>query len=152
YDYTPTTQTLTFSNGDAAKLFTVQLSNDTVTEVGETFLAVLSGAATGSPATGTGTIIDPANVTFSITPTTATATEGSPIAFTVSRNFNPGSTQTVVFSTGEGTAHSSGTAAAGTADFTATNTTLTFAPGVTSTTVTVATANDTVFEGTENFS
>ncbi|HKQ36617.1 MAG TPA: Calx-beta domain-containing protein [Verrucomicrobiae bacterium] len=60
-DYTATNGMLTFTNGEAAKVVAVQLTNDRQEEGTETAQLVLSnpgGAALGNPATATLTIID----------------------------------------------------------------------------------------------
>lgn len=61
-DYTGITQTLTFADGETAKVVTVTLLDDSTQEADETFTLNLSnptsGATLGTPASATATIID----------------------------------------------------------------------------------------------
>ena len=98
--------------------------------------------ATLGTATGTGTINDDeASPTLAIGNASATE-DGGNVVFTAT--LSPASSQTVTVNY----ATAGGTATSG-ADFTATNGTLTFPTGVTSQTVTVPVANDTVAEPNE---
>jgi hypothetical protein len=72
------------------------------------------------------------------------ATEGSPITFTVTRSSNSG-TSSVNYATADGTAHAG-------SDYTAASNTLNFAAGQTSQSFTVSTTDNAVVDGQRNFS
>jgi len=147
-DYTGTTGTLTFATGTNSRTFTVQTTQDLLAEGNETFTATLSnatGGATLGTASALGTVVDDDIPTFSVS--TASASEGGVITFTVTRSLNaPGVNQTVQFAT------TLGGATAGAGDFTANAGTLTFGDGVLSRTFTVQTTADALFEADETFS
>ena len=150
-DYTATSGTLSWANGDAAnKTFTIPITNDTLDESNETFTITLSnptgGATLGSPSTGTVTIVDnDATPTVQFSTTASSGGEATtPASITVTLSASSGQTVTVNYAT------SNGTAAAG-SDYTATSGTLTFAPGVMSRIITVPIMNDTAVEGSETF-
>jgi fibronectin-binding autotransporter adhesin len=108
------------------------------------------GTVTG-PDPGVITLIDPAP-SFDTTQievpqisiSDPTVTEGGAAAFTVTLDQPSDQTVTVNFATADGTAMAPG-------DYTAATGTVTFAPGVTSQTVTVQTIDDTLTEETETF-
>ena len=146
-DFTPVSGTLTFAASETSQTVRVQTIEDRNHESNETFTLTLSSATNATldtNASATGTILDndpPPMVSVS----NASATEGSSVSFTVSLSADSGRQVTVQYAT------SSGTATSGT-DFTATNGTLTFAPGTTSQTVNVSTTeDDTNNEGDETF-
>jgi len=142
-DYTAQSATLTFAPGETSKPITVPTIDDTVVESPETVLVNLSsptGGATITTAQGSGTINDN-DASFAIGNATA-VTEGGTLTYTVTRTGGSSSTNTVNYATASGTA-TSGT------DFTATSGTLTFAPGDTTKTITVATIDDSVIESAE---
>jgi len=149
-DYTTATGTVTFAPGETSKPVTVTVLGDTIDENDETLTVGLSNpvnAVAGSPATGTGTIVDDDTATLAISG--AAVTEGSSgsvnAVFTVSLSTASSQTVTVQAATADGTA------AAG-ADYTATGpVTLTFAPGQTSQTVAVPVLGDTIDEVDETF-
>src|SRR5262249_27480848 len=140
-DYAAASGTLTFNPGETSKTVSVAVNGDTVTESNETFYVNLSGAtnATVARPQGTGTILNADNPP-AITVNDVTVTEGTGstvyAVFTVSLNQAGTQPITVTYST------SSGSATSGT-DFTAVSGTLTFAPGETSKTVSVAVTGDT---------
>ena len=146
-DYTAVTaSTLTFAANETSKTITVSVTGDTANEGNETVAITLSNASTGiSTASGTGTIIDN-DLTFSIDSPSVTEGDSSTanLTFTVTLNASSTSPHTVDYADA-----GTGTATSGT-DYTAvTANTLTFAPGVTTQTITVSVTGDTVDEGHE---
>ena len=137
----------TIAAGQTSVLVRTPIVDDVFNEASENFTltaTVTSGTTTNPAATGTGTIGDndgPPSV--SINNVTVNEAAGT-ATFTVTLDVASGLPVSVDFAT------SSGTATAG-ADFTTTNGTLNFAPGVTSRTITVSILNDALFEGSENF-
>jgi ethanolamine utilization protein EutQ (cupin superfamily) len=145
-DYVANTGILTFAAGDTTKTITVQVKGDAINEATETFTVHLSNpsGATISDADGTGTITnDDAQPTFTVANTTQNEGAGS-ATVTVTKNGATAFTTTVHYATSDGSATAP-------ADYAATAGDLTFAPGDSSMTFTVAITNDTVFEGDENF-
>jgi hypothetical protein len=127
----------------------VPIVNDTLDEATETF-TLLATTRTGAgytlnpSASGTGTITDD-DPTPTLTVNDLTVDEAAGTAtFTVSLSTASGQTVTVGYNT------SNGTATAG-SDYTAVTGTLTFSPGVTTQTVTVAIADDALNEASETF-
>ncbi len=146
-DYASVTgSTLTFAANETSKTITVSVTGDTANEGNETVAITLSNASTGiSTASGTGTIIDN-DLTFSIDSPSVTEGDSSTVnlTFTVTLNASSTSPHTVDYADA-----GTGTATSGT-DYTAvTANTLTFAPGVTTQTITVSVTGDTVDEGHE---
>ncbi|MES2583292.1 MAG: retention module-containing protein, partial [Pseudomonadota bacterium] len=138
--------TLTFAPGETTKTVTVNITNDTTVESNETFNVNLSNASTNATivdAVGVATIVDNEP---RISINDVTVNEGAGTAtFTVTLSEAAAGNVTVQYAT------ANGTATAG-SDYTAAAlTTLTFAPGETSKTITVAIANNPAVEGTENF-
>lgn len=151
-DFTSTSGMLTFPANTVTltQTITVPTLDDLITEGTENFNMTLS-APTNSTITGTnpaiGTIADNETPpTLTITNTTAGAEPSTANVFTVTMSNQTASAVTVNYAT------SSGTATSGT-DFTATSGTLTFAANTTTLTqsISVPTTDDTVFEGTEDF-
>jgi urease beta subunit len=149
-DYVATSGTLTFADGETSKTFTIPIIDDNLVENNETFNLALSnptgGAALGSPATASVTIIDndvpqPGILQFSTSGYSVNENGGS-ATITVTRTGGSNVPVTVNYAT------SDGTATAG-ADYTATSGTLNFAIGETSKTFTVPITNDTLVEGNE---
>ena len=151
-DFTEVTATtLSFAAGDTTKTVTVQTTEDALAEADETFSVTLSnptGGATIAPdgGTATGTITDDdAAPSFSVAD--ASAPEGEDIEFTITRSGATGNAVTLDWAT---TLVDGGAAAT---DFTeVTATTLSFAAGETTKTVTVETTEDTLAEEDETFS
>lgn len=144
-DYTAASGTLTFAPGQTSKTVTVATIDDSAEEPSETVnltLSSASGAVIGA-GVGVGTIIDN-DQPVSISVANASATEGGNVTFTVSLSAVSAGTVTVAYAT------SNGTATAG-SDYTAASGTLTFSPGETSKTVSVATIDDATAESTETF-
>ena len=147
-DYTAVSGTLTFAAGTTSQTFTVSVTGDTVNEANETLTVTLSNASAGTSiatASATGTITDNDTPSFSIdSPSVTEGDSGSvTMTFTVSLNPAGASQHTVNY------ARTGGTAASGT-DFTALSaSTLTFAAGTTSQTITVSVRGDTLDESNE---
>ena len=141
------TGTLTFAPGEGARTFTVATAEDTTDEEDESFTVTLSNLSnarlTGGTATGTIEDDDGAPV---LRIADASAAEGSAITFTVTLEPASGKTVTVDYAT---SVESGDTATAG--DFTAKSGSLSFGPGDTEKTFTVATAEDTTDEVDETF-
>ncbi|OYV03368.1 MAG: hypothetical protein CFE26_21295, partial [Verrucomicrobiales bacterium VVV1] len=153
------TGTLTFAPGVLTQTVTLNVTNDTVYEVSEAFAVNLSNASAGAgiaDGIGAGTIKDdgtgspPGGPSDNDAPTLAIAGPVSvneaagTLTYTVTLSNAASGPITVAYNA------ASGTATAGT-DFSSAAGTLTFAPGVTSQTFTVAITNDTTFEGAENY-
>jgi hypothetical protein len=150
-DYTATSGTLTFNPGVTTQTITVNVIGDTNVEPNETFLVNLSAPtnATIAVGQGTGTIInDDVAATPTLSINNVSANEGNsgttPFTFTVTLSAASASTVTVTFATADGTATAG-------SDYTATSGTLTFAPGVTTQTITVSVIGDTNPEPNETF-
>jgi hypothetical protein len=148
-DYTTTSGTLTFAPGVTSRTLSVAVLGDTRNEVSETFLVNLSAPTNASIADGQGqgTILNnDALPTLSIN--NVTVTEGNTgttsAVFTVTLSAASGQTVTVDYATADGTATAPG-------DYTEASDTLTFAPGVTSRTLTVFVVGDTMKEKTQTF-
>lgn len=172
FDYDAVLGTLTFAPGELSKTIQVPLKNDTVYEGPETFQIVLTdptnakvtAAGTGvdstKDGTGIGTIVD--DGTGTLDPDTPPGTPLDNDKPTIAINdmvVNEGAgtaTFTVTLSNAAkmpvsvAYASADGTATAG-LDYTAVSSTLTFAPGETSRTITVPILNDNVYEGAETF-
>ena len=112
--------------------------------VNVTFTVTDNSGAVSSPATtpiAVAAVIDP---TISIDDVSVNEAAGT-VTFTVTLDQPTTATVAVNYNTGDGTATSG-------ADYTANSGTLTFAPGVTTRTVTIDITDDAIFEGSENFS
>src|SRR5262249_41044280 len=152
-DYTATSGTLTLADGETSKTFTIPILDDSLVENDETVNLTLSsptgGASLGSQTTATLSIhsddvaqagafqFSASNYTVSETQATAT--------ITVTRTSGTNVGASVSFAT------SNGTATAG-SDYTAASGTLNFAAGETSKTFTVSIINDTTVENPETVS
>ena len=152
YVAVPTT-TLSFAQGETSKTISVTINGDTTAESNENFNVNLSNAvgsgATIADGTGVGTILDDdvAATVGNISIDDVTVTEGNSgtklATFTVSR------TGTAAFSVDYATANGSATAGS---DYVAVpSTTLNFAAGETSKTLSVTINGDTAVEGNETF-
>jgi hypothetical protein len=152
-DYTAKSGTLTFLPGVASQTVSVPITNDSIDEVDETVLLNLSlpvdSPATITDAQGVGTIVDDDGPTISIDDVTLSA-EGATgttqtATFTISLSTASAQTVTVRYTTANGTAVAP-------ADYTAVAlTTVTFAPGETSKTVSVTVNGDALDEVDETF-
>jgi YD repeat-containing protein len=149
HDYTVTGSTLTFAPSETTKTISAPTIDNSVAEPVETFrmnIQDASGGATISDSQGIGTINDndtaSAPTSFSIND--ATATEGGTLVFTVTRAGGTSQTQTISYGPLDGDAWYG-------SDYTVTGSTLTFAPGETTKTISAPTINNTVAEPTEFF-
>jgi len=149
-DYTATSGVLSFAVGQISKTIDVLITGDTQVETDETLLVKLvsaTGATIATPqATGTIRNDDQAPPLPTLSISNASVTEGNSgtvnMTFTVTLSQPQTSTVTVKYATADGTATAG-------SDYNATSGTLTFAPGVTSQTITVAVRGDTLVEGAE---
>ncbi|MES2992770.1 MAG: Calx-beta domain-containing protein [Pseudomonadota bacterium] len=140
---------VTIAAGTSSVLVRTPITNDLLDEVSEAFTLTAtrtSGTTSNASAVGTATITDN-DPTPSLSINDITVNEAAGTAtFTVTLSAASGQSVSVGYNTSNGTA----TAGVG-ADYTATSGTLTFAPGVTTQTITVTIANDTTYEGSETF-
>ncbi|NLO38261.1 MAG: hypothetical protein GX115_02130 [Ruminiclostridium sp.] len=149
-DYTNTSGTVTIPAGNTLVTVTVPINNDTIDEENESFYLNISNPSVGEITDNQGicTITDDdAAPTMSISD--ATVTEGNSgtanLVYTVTLFQQSGKIVTVDCATQDGTATVADN------DYTAKATTLTFAPGETSKTITVEIPVDTVYEPEETF-
>jgi len=156
-DYTAGNGTVTFAPGETSRTITVQVNGDTTVEPDESFTVNLTnptGNATIADAQATGTIVNddqqappaPGQISINDLSQAEGNTGQTPFRFTVSLDRAQSAPVTVDFSTLAG----AGTATAP-SDFTATNGTVSFAPGETSKTITVQVNGDTTVEPDEVF-
>jgi chitinase len=150
-DYVATSGTLTFAPGVTSQTISVGIYGDTLYENNPTFQVNLSSPtnATLARATATGTITDDVSApTVSIgnvaVQKTATAGVSATAVFTVTLSAASGLSTTVSYATVNGTALSG-------KDYVATSGTLTFAPGVTSQTISVGIDGDSLYEANPTF-
>ncbi|AKE63138.1 Alkaline phosphatase [Microcystis aeruginosa NIES-2549] len=149
-DYTNTSVTVNFANGETSKTVTIPVVNDGVFEPNETINLTLinptNGATIGTQNTATLTIIDndtlPGIIGFSGANFTVNE-DGTPITQVTLTRTGGSNGEVSVTLTPDG-----GTATAG-SDYNNTPITVTFANGETSKTVTIPINNDTVYEPTE---
>ncbi|MFT6955878.1 MAG: carbon monoxide dehydrogenase subunit G, partial [Halieaceae bacterium] len=142
-DYNPTSGTVTFAPGITSIDVPVSTNTDELDEPTENLFVNLSGAigATIADPQGEIQIVDDFTPTLSIND--VTVTEGQTAVVTVTLSTSVDEAVTVNFATANGSAVSG-------ADYDAASGTLTFAPGQTTATVSVATIDDEVDENTEN--
>ncbi len=134
---------VTIPAGQTTAPVAIQLISDALDEADETFTLSLSNPTSGTLSDGTATVTiqdDDAEPSLSIA--AATAAEGASATVTVTLGAASGKPVTVDYATSDGTATSG-------ADYTAANGTLTFAPGTTTQTFTVALLDDALIEGDE---
>jgi trimeric autotransporter adhesin len=156
-DFVNTGGTVNFANGETTKNFTVGICDDALFEGSETFNVTLAnatgGATIGSPSTAVVTITEikaQPSLQFN-SGTTSVAENGGTVSLTVTRTGAADNAVSVDYATSNGTA--TGGASCGTGvDYVTSNGTLNFATGENSKSFTVTICNDTVFEGSENFS
>lgn len=148
-DYLPTSGVLSFANGESLKTFTVPILDNSIIDGDRTFGITLSNVQPSSAAQlvtkfATVTILDN-DVGFFFTNSVLSVSESSNLLVTVVRtNGSPTGTNSVAYST------SDGTATAG-FDYTAASGVLTFANGETVKTFVVPILEDTLVEGNETF-
>ena len=143
-DYTPVTGTHTFLEGETSKEVTVDITNDALDELDETFTLRVTrneGDATIGDGDGTGTITDD-DPTPSIAVSNPDVTEGGSLVFQLSLSAPSGRTVTVDYATAPGTATDP-------ADYAGTTGTATFAPGEIHKFITVTTVDDNIDEDSE---
>ena len=144
--WTPATSA-TFAPGATSVLVRAPVVDDAIDELDETFslsATTTAGTTVNPSASGTATIVDnDAAPTLSINDVTVNEAAGT-ATFTVSLSAPSGLAVTVDFATADGTATAG-------ADYSASSGSLSFAPGVTSQTITVPILNDNTYEGSENF-
>ncbi|WP_151117900.1 Calx-beta domain-containing protein [Hypericibacter adhaerens] len=155
-DYTSLSTVLTFTGGQTSQTVSVQTVDDTLVEGTEDYSVHISGPSSGAIGIGTAPtdIIDSDHISqWNITGSTQ-VTEGDTAIYTVSYTggvLASGQTATIVVETGPGT-NGSEPDAEGNTDYTSLSTTLTFTGGQTAQTVAVHTVDDTLIEGTEDYS
>ena len=146
-DFSPATGTLTFGHGANVAFFDVPILNDATPEVNEVFNVTLSGvtgeAALAAPTTATVTIATDEAV-VALASAAYTVAEGGAVQVVVNRFGNADLAFTIGLTTLSGSA-------VGGSDFTSQYRALSFAPGETSKTVTVATLADQVQDPDETF-
>jgi len=152
-DYTDTSGTLSFADGELNMTFNVPITDDSNYEGDETFVLDLSnvtgGAFAGAPMSATVTITEndpvPQAGSLQFSGASYSVNEGgTEILVTVTRTGGTAGAVTVDFAT------ANGSASAG-SDYAATNGMLSFADGITSQTFTVSVVDDAVYEGNESF-
>jgi T5SS/PEP-CTERM-associated repeat protein len=143
-DYTAVSGTLTFTNGEVSKTFTVPIIDDAIAEANETINLTLSnptGGVLGSPSTAILIIIDNDGGTLQFSASGYTVNEnGGTATVRVNRVNKTGGTVTVDYATRDGTATNG-------VDYTAVSGTLTFGNGVTYKTFTVPIIDDLIYQG-----
>ena len=148
-DYSARSGSLSFAPGVTSQTVLVPVLGDPLDEIDETLSVKLSAPSNASiaDAEGVGTILDD-DAAPAISVNDVSVIEGDDgavdLVFTVGLSQASGQTVTVAYATGDGTA------AAG--DYTAVSGSLSFAPGVTSQTVTVPVLGDQLDEIDETFS
>ncbi|MEN3068225.1 retention module-containing protein, partial [Uliginosibacterium sediminicola] len=140
-----TGSTVSVPAGATSFVVRVPTVDDVISESTETITLGASTPINTSAVVGTGSILDNDSSTLSISGPSDVNEAATAVTYTVTLSTPSSSAVTVNYST------ANGTATAG-ADYTANSGTLTFAPGETSKTITVAILNDTVYEGAETFS
>jgi YD repeat-containing protein len=136
--------TLTFAAGETTKSVAIATTQEAVYEANENFVVYLSaatGGATIGDSQGVGTINnDDAAPSFAIN--SASATEGQPVNFTVTRSGATSFSHAVSFATANGTALAP-------PDYTSSSGNVVFQPNETTKTLTVATIGENFFEPNE---
>ena len=152
-DFVSQSGMLSFAPGETSKTIFIDVVGDTAYESNESFAVALSGAtgnATIKTASATGTITNddaqPALPTLAISSVSALESVGT-FVFTVTLSSPSATSVSVRFATANGTAVSGGR----TADYSSASGTLTFNPGETTKTISVAVRNDNTVEPDETF-
>jgi len=145
-DYTAVSQDVSFAAGMTAQTVSIPITDDAVLEGNETVSLSLSspsaGTTLGSPSTATLTIVDNDRA-FAFGAAGYSVGEGAGSAtITIKRSGSTAASDSVHFAT------ANGTASAG-SDYKSVSTTVSFASGESSKTVSVPITSDTVLEGTE---
>ncbi len=144
-DYIEDTGTVTFAPGDTSETIDIDIVGDTIDEANESFEIHLSNVTNAGTADTTATvmIIDDDTAVLGIADAQV-AEDGGQVTLTVSTLTAADRVMTVNVATADGTATAP-------ADYTAVNTQLIFAPGVTSQQVVVTILDDETVEGDESF-
>jgi hypothetical protein len=152
-DYTSSSGTLSFENGEVSKSFTITILDDTTYEGNEAFSINLSnpsgGASLGTQSTSEVTITEndptpqPGSLQFSVSTLDVIENSGN-ASVTVTRVNGSYGTVTVDYNTTDGTATAS-------MDYTSTIGTLTFSDGELSKTILIPILDDTTYEADESF-
>ncbi|WP_247312211.1 DUF4082 domain-containing protein [Bradyrhizobium sp. 141] len=140
---------IVFAPGESTKSFTISIVNDQLTEGTETFAVGLQNPSSGSlgaPRTVLVSIVDDDSPTaIAMADAAVTVTEGTPTAtITLLRSGSATQAATVGFTTSNGSAVSG-------LDYTTTSSTVTFAAGQVTQTITIPIINDTTPESDETF-
>lgn len=148
-DFQSTSGSLTFNPGQTSKTITVLVNGDGTFESNETFFVNLSGNVNAgiNDGQGVGTISNDDGVP-SLGITDASVGEGGSVLFTVTLSNASAQTVSVNYATANGTTPSSASAGM---DYSAGSGTLTFNPGETTKSFSVATVNDAIDELHETF-
>jgi len=148
-DYQAAGGTLTFAPGETSKTITVRVIGDRIPEPSETFVVNLSGAtnATIADGQGVGTIVDdePRVSIGDVTKREGRNGKATMFTFTITLSAAYDQAVTMSFQT------VNGTATTGDNDYVAKTGTLTFAPGETTKTITIAVKGDSKREAGETF-
>ena len=153
-DYTPLLQTLSFSAGEASRVVTVPLTNDTLKEATESFEVFIMNPSIGAQysadtSSALVTLIDSDSTNWRLTYELTATSEAAGVApIRVIRQGDASAAGTVVLQTAGGTASGAGNALNG-SDYTPLLQTLSFAAGETGKIVNLALSNDSAAEGDE---
>lgn len=150
--FTTTSGTVTFAPGAATTTVTLDPTPDGLIEPNETaILTVVSGAgysASGAPATGT-IINQVATVSLSVTPAIVSEVGSTNLVYQFTRTGNLSGEATVFFTVGGSAVFAADYSQSGAASFSATEGSVTFAPGASTATITVDPSIDSIFESCE---
>ena len=156
-DYTATSGTLNFANGETSKTFQIPILDDSTTELEETFTVVLHTASLdmlGTPNVLTVTLQDHLTVPFMF-PFDASVQEGNSgtkdMLFLLNLSVPTGKTVSVNYATANGTAIGGAACGSPSVDYESKSGTITFAPGQTSFTLPIKICGDTSAEANEQF-
>ena len=149
--FTGTTGTINFAAGETTKTITIDPTADTIVEIDETVaLTLLAGTGynnIATPAAVTGTITNDDFPIINLSPDQKILegeTNPQNVTYTVTLSTSSTQTITVNYATADGTATAG-------LDYTSTNGTLTFAPGITTRTINIPILNDNLNEADETF-
>lgn len=156
-DYTATSGTLNFANGETSKTFQIPILDDSTTELEETFTVGLHTAnldMLGTPNVLTVTLQDHLTVPFMF-PFDASVQEGNSgtkdMLFVLNLSVPTGKTVSVNYATANGTAIGGVACGSPSVDYESQSGTITFAPGQTSFTLPIRICGDTNAEANEQF-
>ena len=157
-DYTATSGTLNFGNGETSKTFQVPITEDATTEPDETFTIKLTAPTLeglGAPTNMVVTIQDRTTVPFVFVPN-ASVVEGAPgtttqLLFNLTLSAATGRTVSVNFATANGTAFGSASCGDQGTDYESLSGSFTFQPGQFRTVIPVKVCGDTSAEANEFF-